>query len=258
MAGAFATHTSGQMSGCPAAILVMSRNPPAASRSSASCSSATRSARFMSVAAVRCGTCDTVATSVSCCSGDSATTSAPRLVTTARTWAKASGSVSPVGVRTQVAPTNRSGSAPSIPTCSDPAMGWPPTNRGWGSRAARGAFTPATSVTMASRRRARASAALTSSTTATTGVATKVISASGSIPDLVEGAEGLGPIRVDRVDVGAGDPPSPSAQGEPDRPTDQPRADDGGAPGVTRGGHRAAPGPRGGRRGGGRGGAARS
>jgi hypothetical protein len=38
----------------------------------------------MRVAAVRWGTCDTMATSESCCSGDRATASAPRSLTTER------------------------------------------------------------------------------------------------------------------------------------------------------------------------------
>ena len=59
------------------------------------------------------------------------------------------------GVSTQVAPTNRSASAPSRPSCSEPAIGWPPTKRGR-ARAGRastaattGAFTEPTSVTSA-------------------------------------------------------------------------------------------------------------
>ena len=44
--------------------------------------------------------------------------------------AVASKSVALVGVRTQTAPSKRSGSAPRNPICSEPAMGWPPMNRG--------------------------------------------------------------------------------------------------------------------------------
>ncbi len=182
MAGAFSAQTSGQIPGWPAAMRVMSRKPPAASRSSAPCSSAARSARFMSVAAVKWGTWDTIATSVSCCCGDRARISAPRLVTTAWRRAYASGSVLVVGVSTHVAPTKRSGSAPSMPTCSDPAMGWPPTKRGSDSCAASGAFTPDTSVTTAPGRRVRCKARVASATTAPKGVAMNVISADASSP----------------------------------------------------------------------------
>ena len=58
----------------------------------------------------------------------------------------AAGSVVAVGVSTQVAPTNSSPEAPSNPTCSDPAMGWPPMNWGWSIDATRGPFTLPTSV----------------------------------------------------------------------------------------------------------------
>ena len=130
MASRFSAQMSGQMAGEPAAMRVMSRKPPAARRSRAACSSAPSAARAMSVAAVRWGTWDTIATSSSWRSGGRATTSAPRDVTTDRMRAKASGSVSTVGVSTHVAPSKRLASAPSTPSCSEPAMGWPPTNRG--------------------------------------------------------------------------------------------------------------------------------
>ncbi len=55
-----------------------------------------------------------------------------------------------VGVSTHVAPTNSSPEAPSIPTCSLPAIGWPPTKRGRSTAATSGPFTPPTSVTTAS------------------------------------------------------------------------------------------------------------
>ena len=55
-----------------------------------------------------------------------------------------------VGVSTQVAPTKRSPEAPSTPTCSEPAMGWPPTKRGWSTVATSGPFTLPTSVMTAS------------------------------------------------------------------------------------------------------------
>ena len=63
-----------------------------------------------------------------------------------RRWGRWWGS----GVSTQVAPTNSSAEAPSTPTCSLPAMGWPPTNRGRSTAATSGPLTLPTSVTTAS------------------------------------------------------------------------------------------------------------
>ena len=100
---------SGQMPGCPAATRVMSRKPPAASRRSAAFASAPFGAAFISVAATRCGTWETTATSRSWSAGARATTSAPSAPTTVWSRANASRSVVAVGVSTQVAPVNRSG-----------------------------------------------------------------------------------------------------------------------------------------------------
>ena len=69
IASRFSPQMSGQIPGWPDAMRVMSRKPPAARRSSAACSSARSSATPMSVAAVRCGTWDTTATSASWRSG---------------------------------------------------------------------------------------------------------------------------------------------------------------------------------------------
>ena len=82
MAEAFSAQISGQIPGWPAANWVMSRNPPAANRSSAPSCSAPALAAFMSVAATRCGTCDTTATRRSWSSGERTRTSAPKLMTT--------------------------------------------------------------------------------------------------------------------------------------------------------------------------------
>ena len=73
----FSTQTSGQMPGSPAAMRVMSRNPPAARRSRVACSRAVSAARFIRVAAVRCGTWDTMATRSSWRAAGSSTTLAP-------------------------------------------------------------------------------------------------------------------------------------------------------------------------------------
>ena len=66
---ALSSQMPGQMVGCPAAMRVMSRKPPAASCRSAPCSSPSSAARAIRVAAVRWGTWDTTATSVSCSLG---------------------------------------------------------------------------------------------------------------------------------------------------------------------------------------------
>ena len=94
MAVRFSAQMSGQIPGCPAAMRVMSRKPPAASRRRAACSVALSVARAIRVAAVRWGTWDTMATTWSWRSGWRATTSAPSDDTSARTRVNASGSVS--------------------------------------------------------------------------------------------------------------------------------------------------------------------
>ena len=123
----FSAQMSGQMPGWPAAMRVMSRKPPAARRSRPRCSAARSSASPMRLAAVRWGTWETTATMESWRSGGRETTSAPKPATTERTAAKASSSVPATGVSTQVRPSNRSERAPATPSCSLPAMGWPPT-----------------------------------------------------------------------------------------------------------------------------------
>ncbi len=63
MALRFSAQMSSQMPGWPAAMRVMSRNPPAARRSKVACSVAASEASPISAAAVRCGTWETSATS---------------------------------------------------------------------------------------------------------------------------------------------------------------------------------------------------
>ena len=82
MAWALSAQMSGQIAGVPAATRVMSRKPPAARRSRAASCSAARLAAFMRVAATRCGTWETTATSRSWSEGARATTSAPSAPTT--------------------------------------------------------------------------------------------------------------------------------------------------------------------------------
>ena len=164
-----------------------------------------------------------------------------------------------VGVRTHTAPAKRSGSAPSTPSCSEPAMGWPPRKRGSPTASTTDAFTLPTSVTMPWP---AASAARAAAATARTGVATNVTLASGSVPsastapiDSAVAADAL--VRVVPRDVPAG-----PAQGQADGSADQAGADHRGTPSSpcalpTRGGRRGGRPRRGGRCGGARPGPAR-
>ena len=88
---------------------VMSRKPPAASRSIVGRSSSFALATSMSVEAASCGTWLTSATSSSWWSGVSVTTSAPRSRTTRSTCVYARSSVRAVGVSVHVEPTNNVG-----------------------------------------------------------------------------------------------------------------------------------------------------
>ena len=101
-------------------------------------------------------------------------------------------------------------------------MGWPPMNRGSATASTIDALTLPTSVTVPS---VVASASLAASATARTGVARKVISASGSRADRVERAELERPRRDRRIAVVPGDVPAPAPQRQPDRAADQPGAD---------------------------------
>ena len=180
MAGRFSAQMSSQMFGWPLAMRVMSRKPPAARRSSAACSSARSLARPISVAAVRCGTWLMTATTWSCRSAGRATTSAPSSATTAATAANV---VSAVDARGRQHP-HRSlehaavGAVEAFELAAGHRDGrrrsagrrWPPSTA---------PFTLPTSVT---RPDVSARARFTWSASVSTGVATKVISASGSRP----------------------------------------------------------------------------
>ncbi len=184
MASRFSATTSGQMPGCPAAILVMSLKPPAASRRRVASDVAASAARFMRAAAVRCGVCETRATSSSWRLGSTATGLAPSSFTNPWTSEYASPDVCWPGVSTQVAPRNRSGPAPSTPSCSEPAMGWPPTKRGCPTADTIVSLIPATSVTTPERPSASCweSTALATSATAPAGTAMKVTEAEAPMP----------------------------------------------------------------------------
>ena len=123
IAGRFSAQISSQIAGCPEAMRVMSRKPPAAKRNNAACSVARDPATPIKVAAVRCGTWLTMATNSSWRTGSRPTTSAPRSLTIFATVANAASEVVEVGVRTHTAPVNSSPSAPSSPSSSLPAIG---------------------------------------------------------------------------------------------------------------------------------------
>ena len=134
-------------------------------------------------------------------------------MTTCGRGRRPAGSVSTVGVSTHVAPSKRSASAPSTPSCSEPAIGWPPTNRGSPTAAATGPLTLPTSVTSPgpAARAARASPAMVS-----TGVHTKVTSAAGSSPMASSAPSAKRPLRPGRVGVPPRDMPPPGPQRQPD------------------------------------------
>ena len=191
MASRFSAQMSGQMPGWPAAMRVMSRKPPAARRSTARCSSERSAARRIMVAAVRCGTCDTVATSESWRSGGMATTDAPSDGHDRCGWWRrrrrrcrrpASAPRSPL--RTGRAATRRRLRARSRP--------WdgPRRSAGRPSGRASGVLTLPTSVTSPWP---AARAARTSSATAPTGVATKVTLGVGVVADARRGRPARGP-----------------------------------------------------------------
>jgi len=74
-----------------------------------------------------CGTWLTMATAASWSSRRSDTTRASMPVTSSWSFWKCSGTVASSGQSIQLLPSNRSGRAPAMPLCSEPAMGWPGT-----------------------------------------------------------------------------------------------------------------------------------
>ena len=177
-----ATQMSGQIAGCPAAMRVMSRNPPAASRSSSACSLAAvggdvhqRGRRELRhVAHDRHERVVVLGRDLDDLGAEPADHAPDRGV-------RGRGRCRRSGVSTHVAPANRSASAPSSPSCSEPAIGCPPTKRGASIRACRRAprrapraFTEPTSVTAGAP---ASSASTTSSATRPTGTATITTSA---------------------------------------------------------------------------------
>lgn len=145
---------------------------------------AASAARFIKAAAVRCGVCETRATSSSWRLGSTATGLAPSSLTSPWTSEYASPEVFWPGVSTQVAPRNRSGPAPSTPSCSEPAIGCPPTKRGCPTADTIVSLIPATSVTTPVRFSASCweSTAFATSATAPAVTAMKVTAAAVSTP----------------------------------------------------------------------------
>ena len=132
-------------------------------------------------------------------------------------------SVAAVGVSTHTAPAKRSASAPSIAVLLGARHRVPADEAGVADGVDdRGLHAADVGDDAPVRWPAPALAA---SATARTGVARKVISASGSDADGVERAELERPRRDRRIAVVAGDVPAPASERQPDRPTDQPGAD---------------------------------
>ena len=129
-ASRFDVRMSSQIVGWLAAIRVMSRKPPAASRSSARCSRLVRRGdvhqrrrrELRHVAHER----DEHVVIVGRHRDDLGLQIAQQTAAARCTRLPRS---SVVGVSTHAAPTNRSARAPSMPSCSEPAIGWPPTKR---------------------------------------------------------------------------------------------------------------------------------
>lgn len=144
---------------------VMSLKPPAARRSSAPCSSARSLARPISVAVVRCGTWLIHGYDLVVALGRQGDDIGPELGDHRGHRANVVSAVAVFGVSTQTAPLNIPASAPSRPSNSDPAIGWPPTNRGSSTSAAIEPFTDPVSVTrpvvLASARRTCSAMAMT-------------------------------------------------------------------------------------------------
>ena len=255
------------MPGCPAAIRVMSRKPPAASRSSVRRSSSLAVATSISVDAASCGTWLTSATSSSWCVGrdrhdlgaEIADRRAARACTRARRCSR-------VGVSTQVEPTNRSRRrrrrrpAPSRPSGDRRRSG--PTRRAArrSTSATTGAFTEPTSVTTAAP---ASSAATTAAAIAPTGTATITRSAPATASSSVAATSVIAPscfARASRelVVVEPDDVEAARREREADGAADQPGSDDRDPAGhVRRGGRRGASARLRGRRGGARRAAAR-
>ena len=162
------------------AIRVMSRRePPALARGSCP-STRLAPARLTITFASTCGRWLVSATRRSCATGSIATGKAPSSATKPWTSRCRSASVCAVGVRNQVAPSNRPAEALSGPRASDPVIGCPPTNRADPRAAATTlAFVEPTSVTVVSSPVAARTAATCAGSSAI-GAATTASSASAS------------------------------------------------------------------------------
>ena len=239
MAAALSAQMSGQMPGCPAATRVMSRKPPAASRSSAaSCSAPVRRPRSSGWPRPGAGTWETTATRRSWSAGGEREHVGPERGDHAREPGEgAAGRWPAVGVSTQVAPTKRSGSAPAQPDLLGAGHGVAADEAGVVDRRDDGRLHPAHvghhGVGPAGRVGQEPRAA--TSATAAAGVATKTSSAVGVVAHRRRGrparrASSARPGSASRP----GHVPAPAAQGQADRAADQAGADDLGPRGPVR------------------------
>ena len=234
MASRFSAQMSGQMPGEPAAMRVMSRKPPAASRRRAACSAAPSVASAMRVAAVRWGTWDTMATTWSWRSGGRATTSAPSDDTSDRTRANASGSVSTVGREHPRRPLEQLGVGPVDPVLLGAGHGVPAHEPGVADRGDDGALHAADVGDHAG------SAGQGGPGLGGDGEHRRAHERDvgpGIVADGVERPQLERPRRPVAVEVASGHVPAPGPQRQPDRAPDQPRPhDDGPGRPVGRGG----------------------
>ena len=234
MASALSAQMSGQMPGCPAAIRVMSRKPPAASCSRAPCSSPRSAASVHEGGRRQVGHVGHHGHQARRARpGSRATTSAPSSARTARDPGVGVGvggrrrGQHPGGPDEQLG-----GGALDARPAREPAMGWPPTKRGRSTAATSGPLTLPTSVTTASgfqpvgrqdvrddRRRPRGP-----------GWPPPPGRRSRSSPSASRAPSATARAAVPGVGVGAGHVPAPGAQGHAHRAADQAGADDHGPP----------------------------
>ena len=177
--------------------------------------------------AITCGRCDTRAMRWSCTPASTATGIAPTEDTMPCMRRSSSGRVSPVGVRNQVAPANRSARAFATPDRSPPATGCPPQKRAR-SAGVRAASTmllaDPTSVTTASSSAARR-ATRTTSGMSPTGAHTTTTRAPATASATSLQARVMAPrVRASSTAPSAGSMPrmSPTPASRRARPSDPP------------------------------------
>ena len=229
MAGRFSAQMSSQISGWPLAMRVMSRNPPAARRSSAACSSARSAATPIRLAAARCGTWLTTATISSWRSGAKRDDlCAEQRDHRERPPTKVASAVDAVGREDphRAVEHRPVGSVEPVELAAGHRV---PADeaRVVATAAPIAALTPPTSVTTPL---VSASARFTWSVTASTGTATNVMAAAASTPprSMHASLRRASSHRRDRVDCRRRSTcqASPSRRASADGAADQPEADD--------------------------------